>query len=79
MVLFMDELVLYIARNLVDNPDEVKIVVKEDENATIIELSVSPDDMGKVIGKQGRIAKAIRTIVKAASVREDKKYIVEII
>lgn len=76
----MDELVLYIARNLVDNPDEVKVVVKEDESesAVIIELSVSPEDMGKVIGKQGRIAKAIRTIVKAASVREEKKYIVEI-
>lgn len=75
----MDELVRYIAQNLVDNPEEVKVSVKEEDGATVIELSVSPDDMGKVIGKQGRIAKAIRTIVKAASVREEKKYIVEIV
>ncbi|MBQ3132586.1 MAG: KH domain-containing protein, partial [Clostridia bacterium] len=53
--------------------------VKEGENSTIIELTVAPEDMGKVIGKQGRIAKAIRTVVKAASVKENKKYVVEII
>jgi predicted RNA-binding protein YlqC (UPF0109 family) len=75
----MDELVRFIAGNLVDKPDEVKVVVKEEDQTTIIELSVAPDDMGKVIGKQGRIAKAIRTVVKAASAREDKKYIVEIV
>ena len=75
----MDELVKYIAQNLVDKPEEVKITVKEGENATIIELSVSPEDMGKVIGKQGRIARAIRTVVKAASVKENKKYIIEIV
>ncbi len=75
----MQELVRFIAVNLVDKPDEVKVVVKEEADATIIELSVAPDDMGKVIGKQGRIAKAIRTVVKAASAREDKKYIVEIV
>ncbi len=75
----MDELVRFIAQNLVDKPDEVKVVVKEGEEATIIELSVAPDDMGQVIGKQGRIAKAIRTVVKAASARGDKKYIVEIV
>jgi predicted RNA-binding protein YlqC (UPF0109 family) len=75
----MQELVRFIAVNLVDKPDEVKVVVKEEDDATIIELSVAPDDMGKVIGKQGRIAKAIRTVVKAASAREDKKYIVEIV
>ncbi|MEL7602868.1 MAG: KH domain-containing protein [Bacillota bacterium] len=75
----MDELVRFIAVNLVDKPDEVKVVVKEEDQTTIIELSVAPDDMGKVIGKQGRIAKAIRTVVKAASAREDKKYIVEIV
>ncbi|HWR22533.1 MAG TPA: KH domain-containing protein, partial [Feifaniaceae bacterium] len=73
----MDELVRFIAQNLVDKPEEVKVVVKEGEEATIIELSVAPDDMGQVIGKQGRIAKAIRTVVKAASARGDKKYIVE--
>lgn len=75
----MDELVRFIAVNLVDKPDEVKVVVKEEDQTTIIELTVAPDDMGKVIGKQGRIAKAIRTVVKAASAREDKKYIVEIV
>ncbi len=75
----MDELVRFIAQNLVDKPEEVKVVVKEGEEATIIELSVAPDDMGQVIGKQGRIAKAIRTVVKAASARGDKKYIVEIV
>ena len=75
----MGELVKYIAQNLVDKPDDVKVEIKEGERATIIELSVAPEDMGKVIGKQGRIAKAIRTVVKAASIRENKKYIVEIV
>ena len=65
--------------NLVDKPEEVKVVEKQGDHATIIELTVAPDDMGKVIGKQGRIAKAIRTVVKAASIRENKKYIVEIV
>ena len=75
----MGELVKYIAMNLVDKPEEVKVEVKEGENSTIIELTEAPDDMGKVIGKQGRIAKAIRTVVKAASVKENKKYVVEIV
>lgn len=75
----MGELVKYIAMNLVDKPEEVKVEVKEGEKSTIIELTVAPDDMGKVIGKQGRIAKAIRTVVKAASVKENKKYVVEIV
>ena len=75
----MGELVKYIAMNLVDKPEEVKVEVKEGENSTIIELTGAPDDMGKVIGKQGRIAKAIRTVVKAASVKENKKYVVEIV
>ncbi len=75
----MGELVKYIAINLVDKPEEVKVTEKEGDHATIIELSVAPDDMGKVIGKQGRIAKAIRTVVKAASIRENKKCIVEIV
>ncbi len=74
----MGELVEYIAKNLVEKPEQVTINVKEGESATIIELSVAPEDMGKVIGKQGRIAKAIRTVVKAASIKENKKYIVEI-
>ncbi|MDD3921586.1 MAG: KH domain-containing protein [Eubacteriales bacterium] len=75
----MVELVTFIAQSLVENPDAVKVVEKAGESATILELSVSPDDMGKVIGKQGRIAKAIRTVVKAASIKENKRYIVEIV
>ena len=75
----MGELVKFIAMSLVDKPEEVKVEEKQGEKATTIELSVAPEDMGKVIGKQGRIAKAIRTVVKAASIKENKKYIVEII
>lgn len=77
----MKELLVSIAKGLVENPDAV--VVEQDEPAEdgtiVFHLHVAPDDMGRVIGKQGRIAKAIRTIVKAASVQEDKKYIVEIV
>ena len=75
----MDELVLFIARSLVENPDAVKVNVREDRDTSVIELSVDPADVGKVIGKQGRIAKAIRTIVKASSVHSDKKYVVDIL
>lgn len=75
----MEQLVKFIAESLVDKPEEVQVSVKEEEESVIIELTVSADDMGKVIGKQGRIAKAIRTIVKAASAQENKKYIVEIV
>ena len=74
----MKELVEVIAKSLVENPDEVVVTEKESGKALILELKVAPSDMGKVIGKQGRIAKAIRTVVKAASVRENKKYMVEI-
>ena len=75
----MVSLVEYIAKSLVDTPDEVKINLNEDEEAITIELSVAKDDMGKVIGKQGRIAKAIRTVVKAASAKSPKPVFVEII
>lgn len=75
----MDELVRFIAKSLVDDPDAVQVETKIDGEYTVIELHVAPADMGKVIGKQGRIAKAIRTVVKAASVKEDTKYTVEII
>ncbi len=76
----MVELVDYIARNLVDNPEEVKVTSKAGEDdSVVIELTVAKDDMGKVIGKQGRIAKAIRTVVRAASVKSETKFIVEII
>ncbi|MFA5536096.1 MAG: KH domain-containing protein [Bacillota bacterium] len=75
----MRELVEGIARALVDNPDEVKVSVVEDEKSITLELRVASEDMGKVIGKQGRIAKSIRAIVKAASAKESKKVLVEII
>ena len=72
-------LVEYIAKNLVDDPDSVKVTSRQGEDSIIIELTVAKDDMGKVIGKQGRIAKAIRTVVRAASVKSETKYIVEIV
>ena len=75
----MDQLVLFIARSLVDQPDAVKVDMREEDDAFVIELTVAPSDAGKVIGKQGRIAKAIRTIVKAASVDAEKKYVVDIL
>jgi predicted RNA-binding protein YlqC (UPF0109 family) len=75
----MGELVKMIARSLVDNPEQVEVNEIEGEQSIIIELRVAPDDMGKVIGKQGRIAKAIRTVVKAAATRKSKKVVVEII
>ena len=75
----MDELVAFIAKSLVDEPEAVKVEMREEDDSFVIELSVAPDDVGKVIGKQGRIAKAIRTLVKAASIREDKKYVVDIL
>ena len=75
----MEELVRFIAKNLVDEPNAVKVESREEGDTVVISLSVAPGDMGKVIGRQGRIAKAIRTVVKAASVREDKKYMVDIV
>ena len=75
----MDQLVLFIAKSLVDEPDAVKVEMREEDDAFVIELTVAPSDAGKVIGKQGRIAKAIRTIVKAASVDAEKKYVVDIL
>lgn len=76
---FVKELVEVIAKALVDNPDEVVVTQTEDGNDLRIELKVAPADMGKVIGRQGRIAKAIRSVVKTASTRIDKKVTVEII
>ena len=75
----MKELLLYIARNLVDDPEQVVVNEIEKADETVFELHVAPSDMGKVIGKQGRIAKAIRTVVKAAAVQSDKRIVVEII
>ncbi len=75
----MKELVEVIAKALVDNPDEVVVAEKTEGRNVLIELHVAPSDMGKVIGKQGRIAKAIRAVVKAASTRENIKVDVEIV
>lgn len=75
----MKELVEFIAKALVDNPDEVIVSEIEGSQSIIIELKVASEDMGKIIGKQGRIAKAIRTVVKAAAIKNDKRIIVEII
>lgn len=74
----MKELVEVIAKSLVDNPDEVVVTETEEAKAIIVKLTVAPSDMGKVIGKQGRIAKAIRSVVKAAASKIDKKVIVDI-
>lgn len=75
----MKEIVEVIAKALVDRPEAVEVSEKEDERQTLIGLHVAEDDMGKVIGKQGRIAKAMRTLVKAAATREEKKVTVEIV
>jgi len=77
-VLQMKELVEYLVKGLVDEPDQVRVSQIESEQSITLELTVAPADVGKVIGKQGRIVKAIRTLVKAASVREGKKVMVEI-
>lgn len=74
----MKELVEVIAKSLVDHPEEVVVTEKETEKSIIVMLKVASDDMGKVIGKQGRIAKSIRTVVKAAATKDDKKVVVEI-
>lgn len=75
----MKELVEILARALVDHPDKVEVSQIEGEKSIILELRVDGDDMGKVIGKQGKIAKAIRTVVKAAATKEGKRVVVEII
>ncbi|SES66914.1 RNA-binding protein (KH domain) [Natronincola peptidivorans] len=75
----MGQLVEIIAKALVDHPEEVVVTEVEGNQSIIVELKVAPEDMGKVIGKQGRIAKAIRTVVKAAATKDNKRVIVEII
>jgi predicted RNA-binding protein YlqC (UPF0109 family) len=75
----MKELVEYLARALVENPDAVTVEQREDEETLLVELRVSPEDMGKVIGKHGRIAKAVRTVVRAASQGNSKKVVVDIL
>ena len=74
----MQELVKFLAQSLVDNPEQVNVTETEGPEAVILELNVAPEGMGKVVGKPGRIAKAIRTVVKAATAKSDKPVFVEI-
>lgn len=74
----MKDLLEYIAKSLVDDPDQVSVKESNGEKAILLELTVAADDMGKVIGKQGKIAKSIRTITKAAAAKEGKRVTVEI-
>ncbi len=75
----MKELLEYLARSLVDDPESVRVEVVDRERSQVLQLSVAPDDVGKVIGKQGRIAKALRTVIRAAALKQDKKATVEIV
>ena len=75
----MKELLLYIAKNLVDDPEAVSVTETQDDDGTVLALRVAPGDMGKVIGRQGRIAKEIRTLVKAVAQRNNEKVTVEIV
>ena len=75
----MKELVEVIAKALVDHPEEVSVNEKKEGRTTVLELHVADGDMGKVIGKQGRIAKAIRSVVKAAAAKENKRVVVDIV
>jgi predicted RNA-binding protein YlqC (UPF0109 family) len=74
----MDELIAWIARQLVDAPDEVRVERVERDDATVLRLHVAPDDVGKVIGRQGRLARALRTLVRTASARSDTRLMLEI-
>ena len=75
----MKDLILFLAKSLVENPDAVQVTETEGPDSIILELNVAPEDMGKVIGRQGRIAKEIRTIVKSVAQRDGKKVSVEIV
>ena len=75
----MKDLLLYMAKNLVDNPDAVSVNEMTEEDGLVLELRVAPEDMGKVIGRQGRIAKEIRTIIKTVAQRDGEKVTVEIV
>ena len=74
----MKDLILFLAKSLVENPDAVQVTETEGPESIIIELNVAPEDMGKVIGKQGRIAKAIRSVLKAATANDSKPVFLEI-
>ena len=75
----MKDLLTILAKSLVDSPELVEVIEEQREGTTVLRLKVGPEDMGKVIGKQGRIARAIRTLVKAAAIHEEKRVNVEII
>jgi uncharacterized protein len=75
----LKELLEYLAMSLVNDPDEVHVVVTETDTTVVLELSVAKDEVGKVIGKQGRIVRALRTIIKASAARDGKRVIVEIV
>ena len=75
----MKELLKYVAQQLVDEPEQVEVSLLQGERSMILELRVAPKDMGKIIGKQGKIAQALRTLVKAAGLKEGKRVMVEIL
>ena len=75
----MTEIVEYLAKRLVDEPDAVRVVEVERDGAVVLQLHVAPDDVGKVIGRQGRIARALRTIVRASAARRDHRVLLEIV
>lgn len=75
----MKELLEFLARSLVDNPDEVRVEETETDDMVVLRLSVAKEDVGKVIGKQGRIARALRTVIKASAVKDGKQATVEIV
>jgi predicted RNA-binding protein YlqC (UPF0109 family) len=74
----MAEIVEYLARRLVDEPDAVRVERVERDDATVLQLWVAPDDVGKVIGRQGRIARALRTVVRASAARDERRVMLEI-
>jgi len=75
----LKELLTYIAKNLVDNPDEVNVTERETESETVFELRVNATDMGKVIGRQGRIAKEIRALMRSVAIKQGKRISVDIV
>jgi len=75
----MSELLAYLARELVDNPEAVRVETEERDDVLVLLLHVAPDDLGKVIGRQGRIARALRTLVRASAARESRRILLEIV
>lgn len=75
----MKDLLIYIAQNLVDNPDEVTVTEKETDSETVFELRVAPSDMGKIIGRQGKVAKEIRALMRAVAMKQGKRISIDIV